>query len=212
MARTQTDFLSDFLQPFHFELERRQKVVHGTLARWFGRRGQGSVVGDHNGVAGVPVVYVGRAEYTHLTGFQLYREDTTIGTTGARVTVTGTIRRGERTQRAVTKLKLNVTSRWAPERNCRPSVVLLPPPPPLLPAAAATRARASRARTHATSAAGRPRWGASVPRCAGGAAAAILYGPGDNRCRCRRHPVVLPVVVRIRCARREEQCDFHLVF
>lgn len=91
MSRTQTDFLSDFLKPFHFELERCQKVVDGTLARRFGCRGQGSVVDDDN-VAGVAVVNVCRAaEYTHLTGFQLYRAYTTTTVTGKRhVTGDGT--------------------------------------------------------------------------------------------------------------------------
>lgn len=72
MARTQTDFLSDFLEPFHFELQRCQEMVDGTLARRFGSRGQGSVVGYGNVAGGDAVVDVCRAaEYTHLMGFQL---------------------------------------------------------------------------------------------------------------------------------------------
>jgi len=70
-THTQADFLSDFLEPFHFELERRQEMVDGTLTRRFGGYRDGSVGDD--GVAGEVVVDVdrARAEYTHLTGFDV---------------------------------------------------------------------------------------------------------------------------------------------
>lgn len=60
-TRTEADFLSDFLEPFHFELERRQEMIDAALARRFGGRRDGSVVD----VAGGGAV-VDRAKYTHL--------------------------------------------------------------------------------------------------------------------------------------------------
>jgi len=63
MTHTQADFLADFLETFHFELERGQEMVYGTLTRRFGSYSDGPA--DDDVVAAV----VGVAQYTHLTGF-----------------------------------------------------------------------------------------------------------------------------------------------
>ena len=65
MTHTQANFLADFLQPFHFELERCQKMVYGTLTQRFGGYSDGPAEVDD-----VVAAVVGVAQYTHLAGFR----------------------------------------------------------------------------------------------------------------------------------------------
>jgi len=61
-SHTQADFLADFLETFHFELERRQEMVYGTLARRFGSYSDGPA-------DDVVAAVIGVAQNTHLVGF-----------------------------------------------------------------------------------------------------------------------------------------------
>jgi len=65
MTHTQADFLADFLETFHFELERCQEMVYGTLTRRFGSYSDGPAEADD-----VVAAVVGVAQYTHLAGFR----------------------------------------------------------------------------------------------------------------------------------------------